>query len=388
MLTSGQAFCLKIERPGQAIETGNNEQMDRRIGVMNRPYEGERLFGLDNARGIAIFCVVLLHAYGYQQIQTSSVLFLTFMHFVSQVCITTFFLVDGILLYRNKERGKLPQYIPYLQSSANQLLVPWVIFSLGYLLLTFLYELVSGDVSDLFPIAGPIHFVEMMWLSQISTQLYFLPALFLARLFMFPLLEYLPKSPLLLFAGSLAAMTIYQFAAIPLHERMSIGAGTDPFLTALFAVPFFLAGIGLHRSNLLQKTASPLQSTLAVIGVLCLMALTPLVLDTFASRIQQLALVVALVCAVNISTPYTRPLGYLGKRSLVIFLLHMPIGIKVGQQVSSLVNLRSDFVDMFLVAGLAVLCALILTSILNVLMLSPLVFGKKVAVFPRTNTPA
>ena len=93
---------------------------------------------LDSIRAIGAFMVVAIHTMGYVPLESSDQAVISFL--VHAVAVPIFFLVDGVIFANKSNEIPRLNYSNHVLRSARRLLVPWVIFSVFYLLLRFLFE--------------------------------------------------------------------------------------------------------------------------------------------------------------------------------------------------------------------------------------------------------
>src|SRR5512133_3209269 len=140
----------------------------------------ERLYFLDSLRAIAIVMVVGVHSMGYnsplEPNQQQIILFI-----VHTVAVPIFFLVDGYLLTRSIIESKRYSYKSYIESSFLRLVVPWVIFTVIYTMLRYVFEL-SGFFAEHVIVGHSFQEVLINAYGSVNAgQMYFLLSLFLIR---------------------------------------------------------------------------------------------------------------------------------------------------------------------------------------------------------------
>ncbi|MEP7152472.1 MAG: acyltransferase family protein, partial [Nitrospira sp.] len=200
---------------------------------------------LDGFRGYAIIMVVATHAMAYANLDPSVVRIMSF--WVQAVAVPPFFLADGFLFVQSIQKNHHLLYAAYCIRSARRLLLPWICFSLLYLILRAGFELVGHP-----PITFVLghNFGEILgavYYSSISAQLYFLPALFIIRLVSFAT-RYLILLPS-------AGLIVFWLAYVYLWQAMPIGDGTsdriDPVLNAAWGMQYYLLGmlLSIHKAK-------------------------------------------------------------------------------------------------------------------------------------------
>ena len=158
-----------------------------------------RIAFLDGFRGYAIVMVVATHAMAYANLDPSMVSTISF--WVQAVAVPPFFLADGFLFVQGIQRNPHVPYAAYCIRSARRLLLPWIFFSLLYLILRAGFEFV-GHPPITFVLGHNLgEILSAVYYSSISAQLYFLPALFIIRIVSFATryLIVLPSAGLIVF---------------------------------------------------------------------------------------------------------------------------------------------------------------------------------------------
>src|SRR5215467_5890109 len=137
--------------------------------------DSRRIMFLDALRGIAIIMVVGIHATAYSGLDTETKNFvLSFF----QMSVSAFFLADGYLLFFRGAFEKKFDYLQYLQKSAKRLLIPWLVFTIVYLVLRGVFEYL-GYLPRVVVVGHDIpEIVKGVYLSSVSSQMYFLLSLF------------------------------------------------------------------------------------------------------------------------------------------------------------------------------------------------------------------
>lgn len=275
-----------------------------------------REYGIDVARGIAIFLVVIGH--------TSTPLSLP-NNFAFSVHLTLFFVISGYLM--NPERYSFWEYV---KKRAVRLLLPYFLFALTSAIKKI--ENFPLQLASALFCSGKINSV----LPQLPDQPWFLPCLFLSELVFFGVRKLerfsfgkwveVPLCLLLSACGFLLTKIHYLPWSIDI---------------ALFVQLFLCGGMLLKRSGLLQKTAFLRTALCALFAALWIFAIAyatqtgqaiACVLSLNERNITLPSLIISSFGAFSVllfssllgQVKYLRaPFSYLGKISIVVYLFHL-----------------------------------------------------------------
>jgi len=322
-----------------------------------------RLRFLDDLRALGMVMVVGVHALGYGHPMPPE-LFDIFRFFIHTVSVPVFFMVDGYLMAsRAGPTGRATPYGQVVRRSALRLLLPWLLFSVLYAVLRYVFERV-GLLSDALLVGhGPMEILTAAWGSLYAPQLYFLVSLFLIRLAT-PWLRRFARIESDVRAGLVyvAFYAGYRMLLPVVSPVLQIEGGQEPLLHGLWGLQYVLFGmIGL-------RLVRRFESRRIVLAALVLLLLAVLLVDrrgeagrTVLQYCYLLALLAgftmqpgggsALVCTV---------VGWIGRNTMGLYLVHVPVLMKM---VSLPINrLVSDPVASFLailVLTFGVSCALV-----------------------------
>jgi peptidoglycan/LPS O-acetylase OafA/YrhL len=321
----------------------------------------KRLLFLDGLRGIAIFMVVAIHAAEYSNLSDNN------KHFVLsffQIAVSAFFLADGYLFFYQNGTGRTFKYPSYLAKSAARLLIPWVIFNTIYLMLRGLLEFLDYLPDKIVVSSTVPHIAIILYVSSISSQMYFLLSLFLIRLCapIIKLLRLLPSYGIaVIFFSYALAWNNLDISALSICSSGGLPGGCfDPIMHALWGLQFYLLGACLYTFG--PRLHSPAAITTIII-LLYIVAkitnsLTP-VLEQYFHLLTSYFIVTALIRSENLLTR-------LGTMTMGIYLLHMPIVLKAASLIVprvfgrqnpltnyALITLATFFVSLFLVIALS-----------------------------------
>lgn len=287
---------------------------------------GKRIEFLDAIRAIAIIMVVGVHANGYcLPLPHTTEAIIRFL--VYQISVPVFFLVDGYLLGNLLSQNKNAQYFPYIRKSARRLLVPWVLFTLFYAIMRYIFEANSFLTDHLIVGLSTSAILKNLYGSLFAGQLYFLLSLFLIRLF-FPITKrIIACSNYQTGFIVIAYVTIYHIS-IPFIEPLLKVPGQDPILNALWGAQFYLGGIGLY------KYRNQISSWKIVLSFMFLFICFSTI-ETFYVGVPVVGLatewlfLLSLFCIMKYYQTQTSILKSLGERTMDIYLIHVPIVMKL-----------------------------------------------------------
>ncbi len=282
-----------------------------------------RLYFLDDMRAIAIIMIIGVHALSYcvelPQQQKEIISFI-----VHSISVPVFFLVDGYLFLRGTTHTG--SYIEYIKKSFFRLIIPWVIFTLLYALSRYIFEL-TGLLDEKIVVGASFQeFFISAYGSVYAPQLYFLFSLFLIRL-CFPVIKkitYIENNAILLLIFLLYFVT-YKLLVPFISPYLEISGGQEPILHALWGFQFYLLGIVLFKIS----ESSDLKKLFVPVLLFFIFALY--MQDSFESYggvlIQYLYLVTFVLFFMFFYNGRL-PLGFVGKNTMGIYLLHAPIILK------------------------------------------------------------
>jgi fucose 4-O-acetylase-like acetyltransferase len=314
----------------------------------------------DALRGIGILFVVAIHAFGYLRLPIEGswrVLWLV----VSLNGVSMFFVADGWLYATRHRMPIVPRMAMIsLRTSLQRLGAPWALFSCIYLGIGLLAQrmhlsggpaLLPNGISDL-PAA--------LWRGTAATQLYFLPALLFVRAATFVLQPIIRGKPFI--AGFLAATVLASwklaFEAMLPHPSQ----GTEPLLAAGFGLGFAALGWSIAEAEI-----AGVRNVLWLIAAVLLGGVVMFITGALAMMLAQCA---CLLGAWWLARGFAwarlhRWVAVLGRHTMEIYLLHMPILISLISTV--LLFLRvPDPAALVIDVGVTVACSLALGGLIRV----------------------
>lgn len=270
-----------------------------------------RMLWMDMLRGMAISLVVIYHCtvYMWEKYPEAFAGLMYFGELLAPLRMPLLFFLSGLLLARSIDKGAKT----YALGKLNNLIYPFVVWTL---VLYFLYEAreaILGLPSEIEPVRALLYDPwHHLWF------LHYLAVYYVIGFFLFK-------------AGLLVAALV---AGILYLVGYPAGYG---YLTALFM--FFIAGAFANRSSafpewILMHRRPLVWGGLAVI-TFCLVAvalgLVPIAKHNLTyCVVAGAALPIAIYLAIRAERwRYAPALAYLGRNSLVLYMVHVPVGIAI-----------------------------------------------------------
>jgi len=313
-----------------------------------------RILFLDALRGFAIVMVVATHAIAYAKVDKSLATFLSF--WIQSVAVPPFFLADGFLFVRSLQKNRQFYFMDYWARSARRLLLPWMLFSVLYMVFRAGYELVVNP-NDLVVIGQTFgELLSVFYYSSISAQLYFLPALFVLRSASFVTKYLVSLRPMYLIVVWVVYVAIWQSWSTANDRYESL----DPVVNALWGMQYYLLGmiLSLYECKLIHK---------------------PFIFASLSFAVLVGAKVVAPAWAVFAQNAYVcclffvflglsgqaRPFVSWGAYTMGIYLLHAPIIVKVVSLLSLAILPQSSVIRYLTIASATFLISVTAVRILS-----------------------
>lgn len=311
-----------------------------------------RLSFLDGFRGYAIVMVVATHAMAYAKLEESMIGLLSF--WVQAVAVPPFFLADGFLFARNLHNHHSFSYGEYLLRSARRLLLPWSCFSLLYVGFRATFEYVSHSTQTLVLDRTVGEVISAVYYSSVSSQMYFLPALFIIRLLSggartLGLLQ--PYTIVMLWVGYVCAWQV-----------LPIGPGQegriDPLVSAAWGIQYYLLGmvLSIHDSRVARH---PL--VVATTGFVCL-TVVKIVVPSWGVLAQYLYLA-SLFFLFRGMGSRASSVNSLGRFTMGVYLIHAPVILKFVSSAALMVFDQSGMGSYLLTTLVAVLASLVIARL-------------------------
>ena len=312
-----------------------------------------RLVHLDTYRGLAIAMVVATHALGYTQLPANEQYRIAWM--VQTIAVPAFFLVDGLLFGIRHGTEAAFNYRKYLVRSIYRLLIPWALFTLLYGLLRLLFELSGGAPSRILVGRRCEDWISAIYLSDFSSQMYFLLSLFLIRAAAPPLHLLVQYG---LEARGLAVLVYLSvFHLLPL--RTWFFPGLDPIYHALWGLQFYLIGLMIPLVSGILATRGIAISMITLGGGILLSTLS----DHPVIPAQFLLLIGSYAAFASTTVPL-RLLRTLGQHTMGIYLLHIPLVMKGMALIFSSILPPTSILFFLCLAFFSLAASLSLTKIL------------------------
>ncbi|MBF2005161.1 acyltransferase family protein [Chlorogloeopsis fritschii PCC 9212] len=357
------------------------------MNLQNYSSQNKRLLGIDLFKGIAAYGVVLIHGLGELPRDENALLISKFFvaFCVPYFLATSFYFSSYLLLFKTN--------ISYLKTRVKRILVPYLAWSLIYLLARLAGFLIGNKESFYRLISDP---VNMIFFGASAVHLYFLPLLFCGTVVAIPIIRISRKiqNNLLILFFVLSIAIYYLVAAsgndFLLGEGIAFKQIIDisflqisnywmyQFIRIIFVIlawiircmPYIIFGIIIHKTEIqkLFYTLSLKIKKRTITKSLIIFLIPLLIFALFISKISFLGLFIpylTLIYSILISnliskyvtmTWLTMKLGYL---SFGIYLYHalitagfMPILIKlypkiINLQLSPLILIISSLVIFF-----------------------------------------
>ena len=320
-----------------------------------------RLVHLDNYRGLAIAMVVATHALGYAHLPANEQHQIAWM--VQTIAVPVFFLVDGLLFGIRHDAKTAFDYREYLAKSMHRLLIPWALFTLLYGVLRLMFELTGSAPAHILVGRPWQDWITAIYLSDFSSQMYFLLSLFFIRAAA-PPLHILAQCGLPI---RVLAVIVYLGAFHLLPLRTWFFPGLDPIYHALWGLQFYLIGLVIPLVSGFLATRGIALSLVTLAGGILL----PILSDHTVIPAQFLLLIGSYIAFAS-TTFSLRVLSTLGRYTMGIYLLHIPLVMKGMALIFSRILPPTSLSFFFCLAFFSLITSLFLTK-----MLLQLPFGRQ-----------
>lgn len=277
----------------------------------------ERLSFLDGFRGCAIVMVVATHAMAYAKLDDSTIGLLSF--WVQAAAVPPFFLADGFLFARSQQRNHPFSYAEYLARSARRLLLPWSCFSILYMVFRAAFEYVSHPTHTLVLDRTVGEVLSAVYYSSLSSQMYFLPALFMIRMLSggARTLGLLQPSRLVI----LWLTYVWAWQVFPIGAEQ--GDRISPILSAAWGMQYYLLGMVL---SIYEKRIASCPLAVATIGFVCLAAVK-IGFPSWGVLAQYLYIGSIFFLFLGLGNR-SSPAHSLGRFTMEVYLIHAPVILK------------------------------------------------------------
>jgi fucose 4-O-acetylase-like acetyltransferase len=327
----------------------------------------ERKFGfLDSYRAIAIFLVVGGHTLNYVQVSGYSGEILYFL--THAISVQVFFLADGFLFSYAIDGKQVFNYKTYIKKSFNRLVIPWLLFSVLYLIIRMAFEYIGYFNDKIFLNSSMIDILKSIYTASISSQMYFLLSLFFIRLITF-LLKYFVMSPVIM---NFTLLIIYLMLLDSLLTCINIIflPGLDPIKHAFIGLQYYLLGVIFHK---IHKNLSNKAFIITVLSFVILI-LFGIFMPNYPEIIRYAYLIGGYALFLNINDKF----GFLtkiGTLTMGIYLIHQPIILKgVSLVFGFIIN---GLFKYLLVWVITFIISCLLVGMINKIHLSRILFGEK-----------
>lgn len=327
---------------------------------------------LDSLRGMAIAMVVATHALGYSQLTQENAQVIGFLSRI--IAVPIFFLVDGILFTVGHQSNAHHNYGGYLRKSVRRLLFPWVVFTLAYCALRMGFEYMDSHSAHVVYGQNWGEVFLAGYLSSCSSQMYFLLSLFFIRTASTVTYRATHARPLHQIAIALSYILLFHI--LPLQSLFF--PGLDPIYHALWGMQFYLIGVVLVPwIPSLKVNASWLSAVTITAGLL------------LASFFDGMAVPSQLLLLFGsyfffFSRPDQFPLlSSLGQKSMGIYLLHIPLVMKIFSLILTRLLSPSTLLFFILLTTATLSASALFTKLLLQYPFGRIIFGES----PRTSPP-
>jgi fucose 4-O-acetylase-like acetyltransferase len=331
-----------------------------------------RLDFLDNIKAIAIFMVVAVHAAAYIPQLTDSQRLVISAVFHS-VAVPIFFMVDGFLFAKTREGKSSFSYFDYIKKSAHRLVLPWIIFTLVYALMRYALEQLNF-FNDHY-ILGKSFFdlAKSAYGAVYSAQLYFLLSLFFIRLATPVICKLLQTiNGVGWFFVYLFFVFLYQFFGQGIREYLYIEGGQEPLTHAIWGVQYYVFGIFLYK--LLSKINFLM--FLSAIACMILFGFLQNYLSFSIYEPERMLYMFSIFLFCYLYGKYFRFISDFGRQSMGIYLLHVPLILKVlSMTLYSLGFL--PIIQFFMLAITGFIVSYCLTLLINKIGLGGILLGSR-----------
>lgn len=328
---------------------------------------------LDSFRGMAISMVVATHALGYSELTQENAQLLGFLSRI--IAVPAFFLVDGILFALGHQFSEGLHYGAYIRKSARRLLLPWTIFTLVYCLFRLGFEYMNTGSAHI--VYGQNWRAVLLagYLSSFSSQMYFLLSLFFIRTASKITYGMTHARPVRQIGIVIVYITL--FHALPFQSWFF--SGLDPIYHALWGLQFYLIGVAVVPWIPMLKVPASWLSGAAIAAGLSLASF----FDGMGVFVQFILLFGSYLFF--LSRPVQlQLLSSLGQISMGIYLLHIPVVMKIFSMV--LIRLLSPSTPLFffVLTTATLFTSALFTSLLLQHSFGRVIFGES----PRPSSPS
>lgn len=317
-----------------------------------------RLGYLDTIRSVAIVFVIAIHAVSYVG-PLHGALANTLEYLVFPVAVALFFLVDGYLasLRLNDQESRTLKFNTKRQ--VYRLLLPWLFFTLAYTGFRLVAELMGIVSQNILAVNSMLQLTQKMLGGEYAMQLYFLPSLFLIRLFFSGVSKVLPLSNLFILIAGCTYPLFYWLLKEDLKFFNLTSYGLDPVEHAFWGVNLYLAGMVLGS---IREKQMPLVFILCLLTILWINFFPNPEVYLIQPLIYQIALSICIFSMLKV-VPDFKVSTLIGRNTMGIYLLHQPVIIFLLISVLSAMRLTNS--TLFVVT---VFSTLILSFILSILL--------------------
>ncbi len=338
--------------------------------TMNKASGSGRLCYLDSMRAVAMMMVVGIHSVDYcLPLPPGQALVIAYL--VHKIAVPVFFMVDGFLFAARSPRLGAQWYPGFVRSSFVRLVIPWLIFTLLYLLARLVFES-AGVLNDRLVLGLGWDVARNAYGSVIAPQLYFLLSLFLIRTAA-PLWKWLVDrdSVYPLMAATLLCFAAHALLVPSITPLLRIEGGQEPVLHALWGLKFYFTGLLMQRVTQrgdIDKWLIPL----VVLTAGGIFVQEHYMVDL--SKWTQLGYLLAFFTLFHRFGFCVRGLDYIGRNTMGIYLVHTPVVLKaVSILLAGMTTV--PLVSYLLLWSVVMAVSLVIVEVINKIRYGPLLFG-------------
>lgn len=340
--------------------------------VTDKPRVSARLDFLDNLKAIAIFMVVGIHAAAYiNQLTDGQRLFISYVF--HSIAVPVFFMVDGFLFAKGQDGKSSFFYSDYIKKSVRRLVVPWIIFTLAYTLCRYVLEQLHFFEENYIVGHAFTDIIISAYGAVYSAQLYFLLALFFIRLTT-PIINYLLEriNGFVWILVYLLCVSAYKVSGNYIHQILYIEGGQEPLTHALWGLQFYVLGIVIYKFF----TGIKFSLLVTIAGLMVFIGFVGNYLPLSIYEPERVLYMIGLFAVCYLYGQFFRFICPFGRQSMGIYLLHVPLVLKIVSIILQYTEL-TPIIQFFVLTVSGFVISYLLTLLINRIGLGGILFGSK-----------